>query len=125
MPPINDFHGVYRFLSNFWPAAVMLDSVTYPSVEHAYVAAKTLDMTMREVVRTTDSPGAVKRLGRLRSFELRPDWDAVKLTIMADLVRQKFAHPELRSKLVSTGDAELIEGNTWGDTFWGVCKGVG
>lgn len=23
------------------------------------------------------------------------------------------------------GDAELIEGNTWGDRIWGVCDGVG
>ena len=32
---------------------------------------------------------------------------------------------DLRSLLVATGDRELIEGNTWGDTFWGVDKNTG
>lgn len=46
---------------------------------------------------------------------------------MSGLVRQKFNHryPELRTKLLSTGDLEIIEGNHWGDTFWGVCNGTG
>jgi predicted NAD-dependent protein-ADP-ribosyltransferase YbiA (DUF1768 family) len=44
---------------------------------------------------------------------------------MRDLLRQKFAHPELRRLLLATGDAELVEGNTWGDRFWGVCAGRG
>ena len=26
---------------------------------------------------------------------------------------------------MATGDAELVEGNTWNDTYWGVCNGVG
>ena len=29
------------------------------------------------------------------------------------------------TKIVDTEDMELIEGNSWGDTFWGVCDGVG
>ncbi len=44
---------------------------------------------------------------------------------MAGLLVQKFQHPELAALLRATDDAELIEGNTWGDTFWGVCKGKG
>ena len=35
------------------------------------------------------------------------------------LLRRKFENPELRAKLLATGNTELIEGNTWGDTFWG------
>lgn len=44
---------------------------------------------------------------------------------MKDLVRQKFQHPELKKKLLKTKNATLIEGNTWGDVYWGVCNGVG
>jgi predicted NAD-dependent protein-ADP-ribosyltransferase YbiA (DUF1768 family) len=44
---------------------------------------------------------------------------------METLLRQKFAHPELRAKLKETNDAELVEGNWWGDRFWGVCRGEG
>lgn len=120
---ITSFHGEHRFLSNFWPAGVVLDGELYPSVEHAYVAAKTLDTAERAKVRAVEKPGDVKRLGR--KLQLRPDWDAVKLGVMADLVAQKFQHPELREKLLATGDTTLVEGNTWGDTFWGVCRGKG
>ena len=45
---------------------------------------------------------------------------------MANVVAMKFSyHDELRSRLITTGDALLVEGNTWGDTFWGQCDGVG
>jgi len=120
---IDSFQGPHRFLSNFWPAVVMLDGVEYPTVEHAYVAAKTLDPSARAQVAAIETPGAVKRFGR--SLKLREDWDDVKLGIMSDLLRQKFTHPELRAMLTATGTQELIEGNTWGDTFWGVCRGKG
>jgi len=57
---------------------------------------------------------------------LSPYWDGAKLGIMAQLVVQKFTNNAvLAQRLHDTGDAELIEGNTWGDTFWGICKGKG
>jgi predicted NAD-dependent protein-ADP-ribosyltransferase YbiA (DUF1768 family) len=31
----------------------------------------------------------------------------------------KFSHRSLAKKLTDTADAILIEGNTWGDRFWG------
>lgn len=122
MKTINEFQREFRFLSNFWPAPVALDGVVYPSVEHAYVAAKTLDLSARHVI-LNSTPGEAKRYGR--TLKLRSDWEQVKIPVMRDLVSQKFAHRGLAAKLRATGDAELIEGNTWGDTFWGVCKGRG
>jgi predicted NAD-dependent protein-ADP-ribosyltransferase YbiA (DUF1768 family) len=64
-----------------------------------------------------------KRYGKI--VVMRPDWNDVRLAIMEDLVRQKFLTSSMERLLLSTGDAELIEGNYWGDTFWGVCRGVG
>lgn len=32
---------------------------------------------------------------------------------------------ECRDQLLATGGVELIEGNDWGDAFWGVCGGYG
>ena len=124
MEPIREFQGKYRFLSNFWPATVSLldDSSLYPSVETAYQAAKTTDVSKRTPFMYS-SPGTSKRLGR--KLKLREDWETVKLNVMLNLLRRKFAHPLLKQKLLSTGEAKLIEGNYWGDTFWGVCKGVG
>ncbi len=121
---IGPFQGEWRWLSNFWPASVVLEGVEFPSVEHAYVAAKSLDPEFRSRVLAEPKPGRVKRLGR--GVVLRPDWDEVKLSIMADLVEQKFSrHEDLRLKLLASGEEEIVEVNSWGDRFWGVCDGVG
>lgn len=120
---IGPFQGELRWLSNFWPALVMLDGHLYPTVEHAYVAAKTTDPVIRKVIQTTDKPGEVKRLGR--QFDLREDWNDIKLQVMEDLLWQKFQDPELKAKLLATGDIPIVEINTWNDTFWGQCKGKG
>jgi ribA/ribD-fused uncharacterized protein len=114
---ITSFSGDYRFLSNFWPAQVYFDEIHFPSVEHAYVASKTIDLKLRHEIAKVEKPGAVKRLGK--TIKLRKDWDFVKLMYMKDFVRQKFLDTGLLMMLLETGDRELIEGNTWGDTYWG------
>jgi hypothetical protein len=53
------------------------------------------------------------------------DIPVVRECISADILAAKFKEPWLRDQLIATGDAELIEGNTWNDTFWGVCNGKG
>lgn len=119
---IEQFYGPYRFLSNFWPCSVSLDGMVFPSVEHAYQAAKTLDTQARAAL-VHLTAGQAKRAGR--RLVLRPDWDAVKLHVMTELVRAKFSEPTLHAALQATHPHDLVEGNTWGDTFWGVCNGVG
>lgn len=122
---INSFTGDYRFLSNFYPCQVELDGRTYPSTEHAYQAAKTLKLDERKPFYKSPLPtaGEAKKLGR--KLTLRSDWEGVKLSVMEGLLRQKFNQPELKEKLLETGDATLVEGNTWGDTFFGVDKRKG
>jgi N-glycosidase YbiA len=120
---IDKFDGGYRFLSNFYMHPVKLDGVIYPSSEHGYQAAKTLDPAQREIIRTCSTPGQAKRAGK--KVSLRPDWESVKLQVMEDLVRQKFNSPGLKELLLSTNNDELVEGNAWGDTYWGVCNGRG
>lgn len=120
---INAFVGRWRFLSNFAPVDVELDGLTYPSVEHAYQAAKTLDRAERGPIAHAQTAGIAKRLGR--RVTMRPDWDTIKRDVMLDLLRQKFAKTYMGVKLLATGNAVLIEGNTWGDTYWGVCLGEG
>lgn len=121
---IEAFSGDYRWLSNFYPCDVSLDGDIYPTVEHAFQAAKTADTTMRRVIRQAPTPGLAKKLGRAVK-RLRSDWDTQRLTVMLDLLRQKFAHPELRELLLATGDADLVEGNYWNDRYWGSVDGVG
>lgn len=120
---INSFKDDYRFLSNFWPCTVNLDGWWYPSVEHAYQAAKCL-MPERGQFNIRMTAGQAKRLGQ--KIALRPDWEQIKLEVMATLLIQKFAKgSHLGNKLLATAPHELIEGNTWGDVYWGVCEGKG
>jgi|ERR1019366_3668919 ribA/ribD-fused uncharacterized protein len=123
MNAIKGFRGRYRWLSNFWPADVILDGMVFGTVEGAYQAAKTLDLTHRRTIAGLAKPGQAKRFGR--KLKVRDDWHEVKLKVMEDLLRQKFAHPDLRQKLLGTGDAYLEESNTWRDFWWGVCDGKG
>lgn len=123
-PDIGQFSGEYRFLSNFWQVDIPYGGAIYPSVEHAYQAAKTVNRIDRMRIRQASTSGETKRLGR--QVTLRNNWDAIKFTIMHGLVKQKFSDPgELQDMLLATGDRKLIEGNWWGDTIWGVCKGIG
>lgn len=122
-PPITSFTGQYRFLSNFFPCEIDMDGDTYRTLEHAYQAAKTTDPTQRWRIQNCATPGQAKRIGQ--RVTRRDGWDAARLVVMELLLHQKFKDPNLRSKLVATGDAELIEGNYWGDVFWGVCEGKG
>lgn len=124
MDSIEGFSGAYRYLSNFWPAEVYFDGEIYPSVEHAYQAAKTLNLEQRRVIREQIMPAHAKRLGR--AVDMREDWDDIKDDVMYNLVRQKFTKDEvLRAALLSTGDCYIEETNHWGDTYWGKCNGVG
>lgn len=117
------FNGNYQFLSNFYPAEVILDEVVYPTVEHAYQAAKTVDIQKRLSIQQLPYPSLAKKRGK--HLPLRSDWEKVKIAVMYDLVYQKFQHKDLQNLLRSTGDLYLEETNYWNDTFWGVCNGKG
>lgn len=115
---IASFEHQYHFLSNFYPCRVVFEDIEYPSSEHAYVAQKTLDKNTRIVISEIPSAGKVKRMGK--HLDIRSDWDEVKLSIMDQIVSEKFnQNPYLMDLLNNTAPHELIEGNTWGDTFWG------
>jgi ribA/ribD-fused uncharacterized protein len=119
---IDRFDGENRFLSNFYPSVVIYEGIAYPSVENAYQAAKTLNETER-LAFINLTPGQAKRKGA--RVDLRPDWEAIKLDVMFDLLCQKFQNPFLESALIATYPKELIEGNNWGDVFWGAVDGKG
>ena len=121
---IGPFRDRWRFLSNFWYAEVEYEGITYPSVEHAYQAAKTLDKEWREIIRRASKPGDAKRLGKALKENglIRQDWQQVSLKIMTELVARKFIkHRELGMVLKGTGNEEIVEINNWHDNFYGSC----
>lgn len=123
MDKISAFRGNYHFLSNFYDAPVTYEGITYANNEAAFQAQKEINPADRTAWAKL-APGAAKRRGR--AVRLRPDWEKVKIAAMEGIVRAKFLqNPDLAEKLLATGDAELVEGNTWHDRFWGVDAATG
>ena len=117
------FFGKYRCLSNFHHAEFEHEGLTFTCSEAAYMAQKTLDMSIRRKFCTLSGAEA-KSMGR--RIALRPDWDRVRIHAMYGVLLSKFfqdVHSQLT--LIGTGDKVLVEANWWGDTFWGQCDGVG
>ncbi len=124
---ITEIKGAYSFLSNFYLSPITFEYLNEiwhaDTVEHAFQAMKSDQKDdVAHVLRSLNA-GVAKRRGR--KLTLRSDWDKVKDDVMLELLRLKFAIPDLRDKLLATKNATLIEGNTWGDTYWGVCRGIG
>lgn len=127
-----DSDGNPSFLSNMYETPITYDGIEYGSVEAAFQAQKyalgTKDRRKKQQAFATkwrDNPKGAKGAGaRIRSFD-EEEWEGRKVDVMRDLLNIKFSNPVLREMLENTGSAELIEGNDWGDTFWGVCKGKG
>ena len=129
---IEDFNyhinEIERWLSNYHLIDIEYEGVIYPSTEHAFQAAKTLDIEERKkILYNTDGSVTSCKDARLmgRKITMRSDWEDVKVNIMLELNKQKFRDLILMQRLLDTGDMELIEGNWWNDVFWGVCNGVG
>ena len=121
---VMSFDGEYSFLSNFYDSPIEFMTVDgkkmiAPTVEHAFQAEKVMFSQEQEAIINAATPGKAKRLGR--HVLLRPDWENVKDEAMEEFVSRKFQIPELRDKLLATGDANLVEGNTWHDNYWGIC----
>ncbi|AXH49304.1 glycosylase [Streptomyces phage Blueeyedbeauty] len=143
MHVVPKFEGDYFFLSNFYEAPIIFsspilapgeDGLKFMTGEHAFQAAKIHAMDpvdkqarMNYVVSVANAPtpSKAKYLGRSVKIDL-DKWDSIKDECMREVVFQKFLqHPELRTQLRATGSAMLVEGNTWGDTYWGRADGKG
>ncbi len=145
----------HTFLSNFAPVGIIYNDRQFHSVEHAYqsmkfegdelsqISSKHFNQINRKLktrktkitqeelpnlfVDPNISAGTSKVVGnqlRILGY-VRKDWDHAKLHIMAELLIQKFAKDEFYSQLKETNNQYLIEGNDWGDTYWGMDKNRG
>ena len=96
--------------------------ILYHSTENFYQAMKSTDHDIRRQIAAMN-PYESKKAGK--TVKLRPDWDEIKLKVMAYAIKRKFGLSPYKEALIRTGSQEIVEVNTWNDTFWGVCKGVG
>ena len=120
---INSFTGKYFFLSNFYEAPVLYNTIKYQNNEAAFQAQKCSNNLDRYKFAEMN-PSEAKREGR--KVTLRSDWENIKSDTMYHICKAKFMqNRNLLKLLIETGDAELEEGNTWGDKIWGTVDGVG
>lgn len=120
---ISSFKDRYYFLSNFYEAPVEYEGIVYQSNEAAFQAQKTLDPIEKNQFKDYSASRA-KYYGR--KVKLRPDWEEVKDKIMYEICLAKFTrNGYLKRALLETKGKYLIEGNTWGDTYWGTVNGKG
>jgi ribA/ribD-fused uncharacterized protein len=126
MAMTKQFAGELAFLSNMYPDhPVRWQGRWWPTSEHAYVGMKFVDPELQSQVQALATPWDAKQFGR-RHAATRTDWDRVRLPLMHAIVTDKFTrHADLRAQLLATDPTLLVERNTWGDTFWGVCDGMG
>lgn len=117
-------------LSNFAPTPIRIrlhgKTHTAPTAEHAFQAAKMARAEDAEAIIAAPTPAAAKRMGKSRKTPIHPQWDQIREAIMAEIIRAKMAqNPDAAEQLEATGDQEIQEGNTWNDTYWGICRGKG
>lgn len=114
-----DTDGRHLPPSNFYFSPITVFGVEWPTVEHFYQAMKTTNPGIREEIRLLPSPGKAKRAGR--GVTLRDDWEQVKIPVMRHGLKKKFVlGGECGLWLLASAPALLVEGNTWGDRFWGI-----
>lgn len=115
---IDLFREEYEFLSNFYPVSMTFEDIDFYSAEAAYQAQKCAEKEERRRFSRMCADEA-KRQGRKAAC--RQDWEQTKVPVMEAVVKAKFdQNPLLARRLLETGEKPLIEGNFWGDRFWGV-----
>ena len=120
---VTSFRKEYAFLSNMYPCPVTVGGMQFKCAEAAFQSAKLPKGSDYSAFINADGPTA-RRIGR--SVKLRPRWDTIRLKAMKMVVEAKFSQNEgLRAKLMQTFDDYLVEGNEWGDKFWGEVDGEG
>lgn len=115
--------GAYGFLSNLSPAPIRFEGKTFRSSEDAYQYGKPRDRAVAEWLISAPKPHLTALAAHaLLRYDVRPDWNAMKVQRMREVLRAKFTqHADLAQKLIETGSADLIEDSKT-DAFWGVGK---
>lgn len=119
---IDEFRGDNFFLSNFYNIGFHFAGIDFRSSECFFQAMKTTDLTIQKNIARM-KPAEAKRAGQ--GVNLRRDWGATRLLFMEMAIRLKFSNENVKQRLINTGDEELIEGNDWGDKFWGADRETG
>lgn len=116
MKTINSFKKEYAFLSNYY---ISKNGFCAESYFQACKFENTEDKVKVSQMKPNDSKEFAHKSEN--KSKLRKDWNKISLLVMENALRIKFLNEPERTMLKNTGDAELIEGNTWHDNFYGSC----
>ena len=124
---IDSFTGYFNFLHNNYLTPVYYEGITYPSVTHAYHAARSTDQQTRKAILNAETFQILGNIAIRISDPL--DWQERKLKLMEQLLRDKFRRcKDLQDKLRLTLGRELLmtyEEEKKNNLYWGVVKGKG
>ncbi|MBI5044583.1 MAG: NADAR family protein [Candidatus Levybacteria bacterium] len=109
----------YFSFSNFSSHSIKIDGVLYPTVEHAFHAAKFDNEKIKEEIKSAGSPLKAFEIGKKYKPQRRSNWDETKVSVLQKIIAEKVKqHDEVRKALLATGNEEIIEDNPL-DDFWG------
>jgi len=115
--------GNFRMLSNDYVAPFQMDSIKFPTVEHAYEYAKAKafgDEKMAALIAKTPSAKSVKALGKKISGFKEEEWEQKQDSVMKAAIKAKLSqHPEIRSVLSETKASPIGYANAR-DKYWGI-----
>jgi predicted NAD-dependent protein-ADP-ribosyltransferase YbiA (DUF1768 family) len=104
-------------LRNEFPAPVVYDGETYPSVLHGYWALSAAAPADHDQIRDAESSHEAHELGG--RAERRADWPLMRLAVMRGLLEAKFAqHAALAEILLATGDSRISYTGLSDSPFW-------
>ena len=112
----------YKEFTTYFPVKLTINDKVWATVEHYFQAMKFPDNAeFQERLRLTGKPAEVKRLAKTMEQTQRPDWNTHRDEVMYVALREKFSdkHPELKAKLLSTGNAVIRDGSPQ-DNYWGI-----
>lgn len=115
---ICQFRGEYYFLSNLYPCHLQYDDMDFLSLEHAYLYLKYNNNDFRYKC-LSDIPANILKKSTT-GLTLTKDWNSIKIHTMYELLKIKFNNEPYKSLLLDTSNQNIVEGNNWNDTFWGV-----
>lgn len=126
---VPEFKGEFFFLSNFYESNLTWRNEKWQTAEHAFQAAKAFhikDSYIHDIsgymdkVMNAPTPAKAKHYGRSVNIDL-DTWDGMKVQYMREIIHAKFATGQNNpvGQLLNTGAMLLVEGNDWGDVFWG------
>ena len=120
---IKEFKNQYFFLSNFYEYPIYYNKLVFCNAEAAFQAQKVINEKDQYKFINLNASQA-RKLGK--TVQLKKDWEEIKDNVMYEIVKRKFTiNKELQQKLLETKEEELVEGNWWHDTYWGVDSKTG